>query len=168
MNEDQSAQSEPQNSEFRGGGGGTSKGLWNAQWDRRKPRWLSVLEARSRKRQKSNPYMLLCDQSISRVQLFGPHGLQHTGSSVHGIFQARILEGIAISCSIDAAERPVKQRNKRPLDLTMWINESRCTGMTQRDGTGKEEGSGWGTRVYLWWMHVDIWQNQYSIVKLKK
>ena len=39
--------------------------------------------------------------------------------------------------------------------------------MTQRDGTGKEEGSGWGTRVYLWRMHVDIWQNQYSIVKLK-
>ena len=27
--------------------------------------------------------------------------------------------------------------------------------------------SGWGTRVYLWWIHVDIWQNQYNIVKLK-
>ena len=26
---------------------------------------------------------------------------------------------------------------------------------------------GWGTRVYLWWIHVDIWQNQYNIVKLK-
>ena len=22
--------------------------------------------------------------------------------------------------------------------------------------------------VYLWWIHVDIWQNQYNIVKLKK
>ena len=22
------------------------------------------------------------------------------------------------------------------------------------------------TRVYLWWIHVDIWQNQYNIVKL--
>ena len=33
---------------------------------------------------------------------------------------------------------------------------------------GKEEGSGWGTRVYLWWIHVDIWQNQSNIVKLKK
>ena len=32
----------------------------------------------------------------------------------------------------------------------------------------REEGSGWGTRVYLWWIHVDIWQNQYNIVKLKK
>ena len=31
----------------------------------------------------------------------------------------------------------------------------------------KEEGSGWGTRVYLWGIHVDIWQNQYNILKLK-
>ena len=31
----------------------------------------------------------------------------------------------------------------------------------------REEGSGWGTRVYLWKIHVDIWQNQYNIVKLK-
>ena len=31
----------------------------------------------------------------------------------------------------------------------------------------REEGSGWGTRVYLWWIHVDIWQNLYNIVKLK-
>ena len=30
-----------------------------------------------------------------------------------------------------------------------------------------EEGSGWGTHVYLWWVHFDIWQNQYNIVKLK-
>ena len=40
--------------------------------------------------------------------------------------------------------------------------------MTKRDGPGREEGSGWGPRVYLWWIHVDIWQNQYNIVKLKK
>jgi len=39
--------------------------------------------------------------------------------------------------------------------------------MTQRDGMGREEGSGWGTHVYLWRIHVDIWQNQYNIVKLK-
>ena len=34
-------------------------------------------------------------------------------------------------------------------------------------GGKREEGSGWGSRVYLWWIHVDIWQNQYNIVKLK-
>ena len=48
------------------------------------------------------------------------------------------------------------------LDAWGW-----CPGTTQRDGTGREEGSGWGTRVYLWRIHVDIWQNQYNIVKLK-
>ena len=35
-------------------------------------------------------------------------------------------------------------------------------------GGKREEGSGWGTRVYLWQIHGDIWQNQYNIVKLKK
>ena len=42
------------------------------------------------------------------------------------------------------------------------------TGMTQRDGMGREEGSGWGTHVYLWQIHFDIWQNQYNILKLNK
>ena len=41
-----------------------------------------------------------------------------------------------------------------------------CTGMTQKDGMGREVG-GRGTRVYLWQIHVDIWQNKYNIVKLK-
>jgi len=27
--------------------------------------------------------------------------------------------------------------------------------------------TGWGTHVYLWWIHFDIWQNQYNIVKFK-
>ena len=41
-----------------------------------------------------------------------------------------------------------------------------CTGMTQRDGMGREEGggSGWGTRVHPWRIHVDVWQNQYNTV----
>ena len=33
-------------------------------------------------------------------------------------------------------------------------------------GGTREEGSGWGIRVYLWSIHFDIWQNQYNIVKL--
>jgi len=31
-----------------------------------------------------------------------------------------------------------------------------------------EQGSGWGTHVYLGRIYFDIWQNQYNIVKLKK
>ena len=42
----------------------------------------------------------------------------------------------------------------------------RPRGMVQ--GGRREEGSGWGTGVYLWRIHVDIWQNQYNIVKFKK
>ena len=26
-------------------------------------------------------------------------------------------------------------------------------------GGRREEGSGWGTHVYRWWIHFDIWQN---------
>ena len=34
------------------------------------------------------------------------------------------------------------------------------TGMTLRDGMGGrwEGGSGWGTRVYPWLIHADVWQ----------
>ena len=35
-------------------------------------------------------------------------------------------------------------------------------------GGRREESSGWGTQIYLWWIHVDVWQNQYNIVKLNK
>ena len=46
----------------------------------------------------------------------------------------------------------------------------RLRGMARggRPGGGRrEKGSGWGTRVCLWQIHFDIWQNQYNIVKLK-
>ena len=38
-------------------------------------------------------------------------------------------------------------------------------GMVRREG--RKEGSGWGTRVFLWQIQFGIWQNQYNIVKLK-
>ena len=34
-------------------------------------------------------------------------------------------------------------------------------------GGRREEGSGWGTHVYLWRIHFDIWQNKYNIVNFK-
>ena len=42
-----------------------------------------------------------------------------------------------------------------------------CAGMTQRVVLGGrwEGGSGWGTRVHPWRIHVGVWQNQYNIVK---
>ena len=42
-----------------------------------------------------------------------------------------------------------------------------CLGMIQRDDMGWEVGAGFriGTHVHLWWIHVNVWQNQYSILK---
>ena len=34
-----------------------------------------------------------------------------------------------------------------------------CTGMTPRDGMVREGGSGWGTHVQPWLIHVNVWQN---------
>ena len=43
------------------------------------------------------------------------------------------------------------------------MHDTGCLGLVHWDdpegGEGREEGSGWGTRVYLWWIHFDIWQN---------
>ena len=38
-------------------------------------------------------------------------------------------------------------------------------GMIQRDDMGWEVCSGLGTHIHPWWIHVNVWQNQYSIVK---
>ena len=43
--------------------------------------------------------LFCCLVTESHPALLWPHGLQVTGSSVHGIFQARILEWVAISFS---------------------------------------------------------------------
>ena len=57
------------------------------------------------------------------------------------------------------------------------MHDTGCLGLVHWDdpegwygegGERKEEGSGWGTHVYLWQIHFDIWQNQYNIVKLNK
>ena len=53
--------------------------------------------------------------------------------------------------------------------LATWCEELTHLGQPRRMvwGGRREEGSGWGTHVYLWRIHFDIWQNQYNIVKLK-
>ena len=55
-------------------------------------------------------------------------------------------------------------------DAQYWMLGADALGRPRRMvwGGRTEEGSGWGTHVYLWQIHFDIWQNQYNIVKLKK
>ena len=48
------------------------------------------------------------------------------------------------------------------------MHDTGCLGLVHWDdpeGWDEEGGSGWGARVHLWWIHVDVWQNQYNIVK---
>ena len=52
------------------------------------------------------------------------------------------------------------------------MHDTRCLGLVHWDdpeGWYVEGGgggcSGWETCVYPWWIHVDVWQNQYNIVK---
>ena len=42
-----------------------------------------------------------------------------------------------------------------------------CRGMSQRDDVGWKVGRGFmfGNSCTPWWIHVNVWQNQYSIVK---
>ena len=55
------------------------------------------------------------------------------------------------------------------LDARYWMLGAGALGQPRGMvwGGRREEGSGWGTHVYLWRIHFDIWQNQYNIVKLK-
>ena len=43
-----------------------------------------------------------------------------------------------------------------------------CTGKTQRDGMGREVagGSGWGTHVNPWLIHVNVWQKPLQYCKV--
>ena len=52
-------------------------------------------------------------------------------------------------------------------DARYWMLGAGTLGRPRGMVQGGNEGSGWGTRVYLWRIHVDIWQNQYNIVNLK-
>ena len=48
------------------------------------------------------------------------------------------------------------------------MQDTGCLGLVHWDdpeGWYGEGGSGWGTCVHPWRIHVDVWQNQYNIVK---
>ena len=51
-----------------------------------------------------------------------------------------------------------------------WMHETGaqvwCTGKTQRDGMGREGGSGWGTHVNPWLIHVNVWQKPLQYCKV--
>ena len=51
------------------------------------------------------------------------------------------------------------------------MQDTGCLGLVHWDDPegwyreeGRRRGSGFGTHVHPWWIHTDIWQNQYNIV----
>ena len=52
------------------------------------------------------------------------------------------------------------------------MHDTGCLGLVHWDDPegwdgegGARGGSRWGTHVHLWWIHVNVWQDQYNIVK---
>ena len=48
------------------------------------------------------------------------------------------------------------------------MQDTACLGLVHGDdpeGCCGEGGSCLGTHVHLWWIHVNVWQNQYSTIK---
>ena len=67
------------------------------------------------------------------------------------------------TCIISYKKRiasPGSMQDTGSLGLVHWDDPEGWYG----EGGGKW-GSGLGTRVHQWQMHVDVWQNQYNIVK---
>ena len=62
----------------------------------------------------------VCAKSLQLCLTLRPHGLNLTGSSVHGILQARILEWVAM---------PSSKRSSHPRDQTHILCGSCVTGV---------------------------------------
>ena len=56
------------------------------------------------------------------------------------------------------------EREEELKSLLVKVKEESEKAGLKLKGGGKG-GSGWGTRVHPWWIPVDVWQNQYNIVK---
>ena len=52
-------------------------------------------------------------------------------------------------------------------DARYWMLGAGALGRPRGMVRGGRREEGWGTHVYLWRIHADIWQNQYNIVKFK-
>ena len=64
------------------------------------------------------------------------------------------IETCKISCKKRIAS-PGSMHDTGCLGLVHWDDPEGWYG----EGGRREEGSGWGTHVYLWRIHFDIWQN---------
>ena len=65
------------------------------------------------------------------------------------------IETCVISCMKQVAS-PGSMHDTGCLGLVHWDDPE---GWYGKGGVRREDGSGWGTHVYLWRIHFDIWKN---------
>ena len=121
----------------------------------------------------------VCAESVSYFWLFGITWTVAPGSSVYAIFQARILEWVAISYS----RWSFQSSGRTPASSVSWAGRQilhHCTteeapyskvgalGRPRGIGwRGRWEGrSEWGTHVNPWLIHVNVWQKPLQYCKV--
>ena len=81
--------------------------------------------------------------------------MDSVGEGEGGKIWENVIETCIISCMKRVAS-PGSMNDTGCLGLVHWDDPEGWYG--EREGR-REEGSGWGTHVYLWRIHFDIWQN---------
>ena len=84
--------------------------------------------------------------------------LDSVGAGEGGVIWENGIE----TCKLSHVKRiasPGSMHEKGCLGLVHWDDSEGW------DGGRWEGGSGWGTHVHLWRIHINVWQNQYNIVK---
>ena len=82
---------------------------------------------------------------------------------------SEIVSRVAVSfCVLTSNELEFLLWSPVPVRCMRQGAQGWCTGMTQRDGMGREVGggSGWGTHVNPWLIHVNVWQNPLQYCKV--
>ena len=88
--------------------------------------------------------------------------ISHASEVMLKILQARLQQYMNVNflmfkLVLEKAEASCQSR----LDARYWMLGAGALGRPRgmEWGGRREEGSGWGTHVYLWRIHFDIWQN---------
>ena len=64
------------------------------------------------------------------------------------------------------AKIQMRSKNSFVLFFPGLMHETGCSELVHWDDPeGWDGGSGWGTYVHSWLIHVNVWQNHYNIVK---
>ena len=75
------------------------------------------------------------------------------GEGEGGMIWENVIETCILSC-------------KKRIASLGSMQDTGCLGLVHWDDPERRYGgSGLGTHVHLWLIHVDVWQNQYNIVK---